>query len=204
MKYDTQKNLFLLLDSRNSPLARCKLESPPDAPALQIRVLDDKVASVMDHEDVQLVSLESDGPVLLGRILRRRNDIIVLEKLQSLGVEIRQNLRMPARLTTFIYPITGSWRGRRKVETNDLSCGGLSFFCEEPLENEEQLEIIIPITAEPVILRCCILRQRPSGRESPLYAAQFVDLCDDEEVMVREAVFNVQLQNRPRRSVRLS
>ncbi len=198
MKQDTQKDLFLLLDSRNSPLARCRLESPPDSPALQIRVLDNKVSDVMNHEDIQLVSLESNGPALLGRILRRRNDVIVLEKLQSLGLEVRQNLRMPARLTTFIHPITGVWHGRRKVETNDLSCGGLSFFCEEPLENEEQLEIIIPITAQPLILRCRILRQRPSGRETPLYAAQFIDLCDDEEVMVREAVFNVQLQNRPR------
>ncbi len=60
--------------------------------------------------------------------------------------------------------------------------------------------MVIPITEEPVVLRCVVLRQRMSGRSIPLYAAKFMDLCPDEDRMVREAVFNVQLQERSSRA----
>lgn len=59
--------------------------------------------------------------------------------------------------------------------------------------------MVIPITSEPVILRLEVLRQRPTDREDTVfYAGKFVDMCNDEEVLVREAVFNIQLQSRPR------
>jgi len=46
-----------------------------------------------------------------------------------------------------------------------------------------------------------ILRQRiVDGREDTLYAAKFIDLCNDEETILREAVFNLQLSGRPRRT----
>lgn len=199
MKQELQSNSYLLLDSRNMPLARGLLESPPDAPTWQVRVLDEKISAVMEHEEIQLVPMAASGKALLGQILRSRNDIIVLQKLHNLDSDMRQNLRMPTHFRSFLYPLTGSWRGRREIEANDLSCGGLAFFCAEPLEEHERAEIVVPITSQPVILRLEVLRQRPSDREgTALYASKFVDMCDDEEMLVREAVFNVQLQTRPR------
>lgn len=198
MKREQRGQPYLLLDSRSAPLARALLESPADAPRWQIQVLDGKVEAVLEHEVVQIVGFSSDVPALLGRIIQRRGDRIVLEKLRALGDDVRQNLRMPVRFSSFIYPLTGRWTGRREVVSHDLSCGGISFFCREQLEERERLEIVIPITAEPLLLSCEVIRERPSSRGTPLYAAKFVDLCDEEEAMVREAVFDVQLQNRPR------
>lgn len=202
MTQEIRKNSYLLLDSRNAPLARGELLTEPDAPTLQVRVLDGKISDVMDHEEIQLVPMGTNGASLLGRIVRSRNDNIMLQKLQSLDNDMRQNLRIPTDFHSFIYPVSGQWRGRRRIEAKDLSCGGVAFFCADPLQVGEQVEVIIPVTSQPVILQCKILRERPSEEERAdvLYAGKFVEMCADEEMVVREAVFNIQLQDRPRRS----
>lgn len=201
MTQEIQKNSYLLLDSRNAPLARGELLTEPDAPTLQVRVLDGKISDVMDHEEIQLVPMGTNGASLLGRIVRSRNDNIMLQKLQSLDNDMRQNLRIPTDFHSFIYPISGQWRGRRSIEAKDLSCGGVAFFCADPLQVGERVEVIIPVTSQPVILQCKILRERPSEEERTdvLYAGKFVEMCADEEMVVREAVFNIQLQDRPRK-----
>lgn len=186
----------LLLDSKYAPLARGLLESPPDAQNLQIRILDDKADEVFLHEVIQVVSMKADEPARLGRIIRRRDDTMVLEPLRALGAEVRQNLRIPVRFDSFVYPITGDWKGRIPVISRDLSCGGISFYSAFDFAKGEQLEIIVPITSNPLILKCEILNLRPSGSAMRLYAAKFVDMIDDEETLVREAAFSVQLQNR--------
>lgn len=196
MGHEDQRNWYLLLDSSGAPLARGHLESPPDAPNLQVRIAMEQMEKVLEHEDLQLVGMDADGPSLLGRIIMNRRDIVVLEKIKALGAEVRQNLRMPVGFQSFIYPLSGAWRGRRGVVAHDLSCGGIAFYCGEPLERGERVEIVVPITAQPLLLRCEILRRRPSGRSTPLYAAKFVELCNDEERMVREGVFGIQLNRR--------
>lgn len=199
MSSGKQGKLYALLDSRNAVLAQGRLESPPDAPDWQVRVPENKVSAVMEHEEIQLIPIDGDGEALLGRVRRNRNDVIILQKLQSLGSDMRQNLRMPTHFQSFIYPVSGEWKGRRPAEANDLSCGGVAFFCAQPLEEGEVVEMVVPITSEPLILKCQVLRRRPSDREhEALYAAKFVEMCDDEEMIVREAVFSVQVRSRAR------
>lgn len=199
MNSGKQGKLYALLDSRNAVLTQGRLENPPDAPDWQVRVPEDKISAVMEHEEIQLVPIDGDGDALLGRVRRNRNDLIVLQKLHSLGSEMRQNLRMPTHFQSFIYPVSGGWKGRRQAEANDLSCGGVAFFCAQQLEDGEVVELVVPITSEPLILKCQVLRRRPSDREDEvLYAAKFVEMCDDEEMIVREAVFSVQVRSRAR------
>lgn len=194
---ETQDNgKYLLVDSRQAPLARAVLESSAQAQNWQIRILDDKIDEVMKHELVQMVSMVDGAPSLLGRIIRNRGDRIVVEPLHPLEESLRQNLRMPVRFESFIYPLSGKWTGRRTVQSLDLSCGGIAFYCEQVLEDREQVEVVIPITGQPLVLRCEVIRQRPSSRSAELlYACKFVDLCEGEERMVREAVFGVQLRS---------
>ena len=42
--------------------------------------------------------------------------------------------------------------------------------------------MVIPVTEEPVILRCEILRRQELRNDKLLYAVKFVDMCEDEEV----------------------
>ena len=167
----TKKQIYLLLDSKSAPLARGVLETAPDGPILQIRVLDGKEDEVAQHEVIQLV-----------------------------GMEFRRNLRVPVKFKSFIYPLSGIWKGRGEVQSVDISCGGIAFYGQYGLENGETLEIVIPITAKPMVLRCQILRQQMLRNNRAFYAAKFVDMCNDEETLLREAVFRVQLEGRPRRS----
>lgn len=192
-----EERLYLLLDSVNNPLARGKMEGPANGDVLQLLVLDDDVEKVGRHEVIVLMSMNGDDPPLQCRILRQRGDRVALEKIASLDPELRRNLRVPIKFDTFIYPITGRWRGRRAIQSIDLSCGGVAFYGDEGLEVGERMEIVIPLTAQAVILRCQILRKQELRNDKLLYATKFVDMCEDEEVMVREAVFSIQLQSRP-------
>lgn len=193
-----EERLYLLLDSLNNPLARGQMEGPSNGQILQMLVLDDDVEKVASHEVIVLMSMGTDEPPLQCRIVRQRGDRVALEKIASLDPELRRNLRVPIKFDTFIYPVTGRWRGRREAQAIDLSCGGLAFYADDGLEVGEKLEMVIPVTEQPVILRCQILRKQELRNWKMLYAVKFVDLCEDEEVTVREAVFSIQLENRPR------
>lgn len=199
MSTQEMEHQYLVLDSRDHPLARAVLESNRDAPSWQFEILEDGIDRVMTHEQLKFLPLADDQPALLGRVLHSGGDRVYVEKLQRLDSELRQNLRMPVSFQTLLYPVTGAWTGRRWVEANDLSCGGIAFFCREALEAREQAEIVIPITSQPLVLRCEILRRRPSNRvDEIMYAAKFTDLCHEEEMLVREAVFSVQVSARAR------
>lgn len=192
-----EERLYLLLDSVNNPLARGKLEGPQNGEIFQMLVLDNDVEKVARHEVIVLMSMSGSEPPLQCRIVRQRGDRVALEKIASLDPDLRRNLRVPIKFDTFIYPITGRWRGRRAVQSIDLSCGGVAFYGDDGLEAGERLEMVIPVTEEPVILRCEVLRRKELRNDKLLYAVKFVDMCEDEEVTVREAVFSIQLENRP-------
>lgn len=190
---------YIITDSQNNPLARAILESSPDAPTLQVHILDGGISNVLEHEVVRLIGLSDGTPALAGRILRQREDSLLLEPIAALGESVRQNLRVPIRCESFIYPVTGAWKGRLPILIHDLSCGGVAFFCESPLQAGEIVEVVIPITENPLLVQTKILRTRPSNSNTPLYAAEFVDLVHGVESMIREAVFSLQLSNRKAR-----
>lgn len=186
---------YILLDRKNNPLARGTLECPTDAPKFYVRVPEELIEELESHEIIQLIPVPRDLPSLLGHVIGSRRDVLILEPSETLIGNVRQNLRVPMKFDSYIYPISGGWRGRRYVVSNDLSCGGISFFSHEPFAIGERFEIVIPITTQPLILRCELLRalrEEPDG--NVLYAAQFVDMCPDEESMTREAVYNAQLR----------
>ena len=198
MEHYQDDTYFLLLDSRSVPLAHGKLESAVDAPALQMLVLDGKADEVAQHEIIQIAGLRSDKLAIQCQVLRQRGDRIILDKILQLSSDFQRNLRVPVKFESFIYPLSGSWRGRRSIQSVDLSCGGIAFYGRSGLENGEQFEIVIPITVQPVVLRAGILRQQMLKGGRCLYAAKFLEMCNDEEFIVREAVFRVQIQERPR------
>ena len=203
MGQEQQQLLYLLLDSRGTALAQARPQGPnaTGGELWQLTVLDDKIDLVLKHKKFRLMSITDSSPSYEGTLVRSRNDIIQLQvrKTAANGTDMRKNLRVPVSVDSFIYPLTGGWRGRRGVRTQDLSCGGVAFFTDHSLRAKEHFEIVIPVTSQPLVVAGEILRIRPSGEGgSILYAAKFVDLCDDEETILREAVFNLQLSGRPR------
>lgn len=199
-----EQSIYLLLDSRNNPIARGRVQGKTDGPYWQIQVEDGKIDEILEHKRLRMLSIMDTGPSYEGVIVRSRNDMIQLEvtKLTPDTGDMRKNLRVVVRFKSFIYPVSGVWRGRRAIESNDLSAGGIAFFTDHSLQVGENLEVVIPVTSQPLVVRCELLRIRPTERSSILYAAKFIDLCNDEETLLREAVFNLQLRGRPKPSER--
>lgn len=187
---------YMISDSQNEPLAHAFLESPPEKNPWRLRVLDGDIAAVLEHEIVNLIALNEGNPDMTGRILsREQDDVLILEPVNLLDEGVRQNLRVPVRFDSFLYPISGSWTGRIPIICHDLSCGGMAFFCNFQLRIAETVELVIPITSQPVILEARILRLRPSNSNIPLYSCKFLNMINDQETLVREAVFSQQLSN---------
>ncbi|MCI8801729.1 MAG: PilZ domain-containing protein [Oscillibacter sp.] len=190
---------YLILDSANTPLAHGKMETPPGSTPMRMLVLEAKVDDVMEHGEVNLVGMGSSDLPMRCRVLRQRGDRVLLEKLGTLDGELRRNLRVPVQFDTFLYPLDGAWTGRRTARSLDLSCGGIAFLAEDGLELHDRAEIVVVPTEEPVLLRCEVLRKQEREGGAFFYATKFVDMCEDEEVAVREAVFSLQLQSSPRK-----
>ena len=187
---------YLILDSQNNALANGELVGNPGDTPMRLNVLDNKVDAVADHEVITLFSSSSEETPIQCRIVRTRGDTVLVEKIATLDPEVRRNLRVPVKFDSFIYPAAGSaWKGRHPVQSVDLSCGGIAFYSDFPLELHDKVEIVVTPTEEPVILQCEILR-RQELQSRFMYATKFVDMCEDEEVVVREAVFSLQLQAR--------
>lgn len=183
---------YLITDSKGFPLVQALLASPPNAQTLHFRLPNRDASRLEDHEFIQLAGMSDDAPDLVGRILQLQEDRLSVEPMQNLGGELRQNLRIPVRFSSYIYPVTGAWKGRLPIVSCDLSCGGIAFFCSGVLAPRELVETVIPVTASPLILKTQIIRPHPSS-STPLYAAKFVDMLREEDAMVREAVFSLQL-----------
>lgn len=192
-------NLFVLLDTQDHVLAHGELIGKADGANIQVRVPEEQIGQVLEHEIIQILSIANTVPPLLGKITAHRRDMVVLDKIKTLAGDIRQNLRIPVKFDSFIYPLTGRWKGRRAITSKDLSCGGVAFFCTEPLETGEEVEVVIPITSSPLILHCKILRNwAATETEPPLYASKFLNMCNDEEMIVQTTVFSVQIDNHAR------
>ena len=198
------QTIYLLLDSKNNPIARGRIQGKTDGPYWQIQVEDGKIDEILEHKKLKLLSMTDSGPSHEGTIVRSRNDMIQLEvvKLAPATGDMRRNLRVVVHFKSLVYPVTGHWRGRREIESNDLSAGGIAFFTDHSLQIGEQLEVVIPVTSQPLVMRCQVLRIRPTPEAAVpiMYAAKFVDLCNDEETLLRESVFNLQLRGRPKTS----
>lgn len=199
MNQNKNEGSYLLADSAGVPLTNGWLESFADSDEIKVRVPEDKIPVVLKHQEIHLIGAAKEAPALFGAIVRHEGDVIVLKKWRDSPLDLRQSLRVPIRFDTFLYPVNGGWTGRCKIESHDLSGGGIAFFCDRPFEKGERVEVVIPVTSKPLILQCEILRQRATERDLPFYAAKFVEMCDEEETMVCEAVFSAQIEQRGRK-----
>ena len=189
-----EERLYLILDSKGTPLANAVLESPPSSEVLQLQVLGGKVEQVMAHREIQLIGVDDGSPDRVGVIVRQREDKIVVQPTTALGPAARENLRILTDFESVMYPVTGRWKGQRSLRAKDLSCGGIAFYAGIPREDREIVEMVLPVTDSPVVVRAQMIRQlKDESSQLPLYAAKFVDLIQDEEALIRKAVFSIQI-----------
>lgn len=186
----------IISDSHNQPLASAILENKPDEKTWRLRILGDNISGVVDHEFIQIVSMNDRVPNVNAEILHYTEpDIITVSPSSELDISIRRELRIPIRFDSFLYSTSSRWKGRAPIVSLDMSCGGIAFYCNQPLRIGEIAELVIPITSQPLLARIQVLRFRPTQFPIPLIAAKFDGITHDEEILIREAVFSQQLHN---------
>lgn len=184
------ENTYVLMDSNSRLCARGYRREAPDGKTLFISLAEGDPAMLARIGILQAVPQDKSMPPQMVRFIGSREKIIALEPMRDLGAAMRKNFRVPVVFDSFIYPTRG---GRAPLRSVDLSCGGIAFRCRLTLAVGETFEVVIPLTAEgPLLLHAQILRVHldPSGN---VYACKFIDMIDDEETMLREAVFAIQI-----------
>ena len=189
---------YLILDTEHNPVAQADLISKRGEEPLHLEVLADRVDRVEALGNICLIGMGDDDPAMMGDVIRSRGDRIVVQPTQRLGPEARQNLRVPIVFTSVMYPVKGgNWRGQKHFTGLDLSGGGIAFCTDVSLESGDVVEMVLPMTDNPLIVKTQILRPLPQreGETKPKYAAKFVDLVEDEDFAIRKSVFSIQIDN---------
>lgn len=201
-KKNKQKTICVLLDSNTSRvLARGTTDGPPDGLNIQLTITEGNVQAVVKAESVQIVPADETLPPRLGHVIQRQGNLVVLEPTRELtGAMVRENLRMPVDFDTFIYP--NGLEGRYRAKGNDLSCGGISFFCNNEIAIGDHVEVVIPNTRTAPLLMVCEILRKSDEDGMKLYAGKFLDVLPEQETLIREAVFNVQLKVMQKMSAR--
>ena len=145
------RHQYLMIDSRGNPVAHGTSDDGLEKSVWEIQVDSGDIKRVLSHEYVSLVSSSEKVPAMEGRIIRRDGNIISVESVRRLGEDVRRNLRMPVRFESYLYPVSGEWKGRLPILSNDLSCGGISFFCARTLAEGEIVQIAVRSRLSP----CC-------------------------------------------------
>lgn len=186
---------YLILDSHGNAVAHGVSDYRPQGGEWRMAIDDGDVEEIAKHTVICLVGDSDAVPAMEAKIVRREGNMVVLTPLRPLNQSVRKNLRILTSFSSFIYPRTGQWKGREPIISRDLSCGGLAFLCRRELQVGERVQVVIPITSQPLLLDMGILRCSKGQEGGYLYAAQFLDMLREEESMVREAVFSLQLRN---------
>lgn len=187
----------VLLTSGNVPLAQGVIRQSSGG-LFQVEILDGKASQVEPHEIIHLVGTGGEKPLQVQcHLTRLRGDTAVLEKMSDLDPEFRRSLRVPTRFASFVYPISGSWKGRMAIQSIDLSCGGIAFYGTDGMEIGETAEVVVPTQAEPVLVTMQILRKHALKHDKIYYAAKFTALRSEEDRLICERVFSLQLSSRP-------
>ena len=188
------ERIYLLSNQEDKAVAKANLRSPLDMQTVQFEILTERGDGIQVGQTLRFIGNNEGDPDFVGEIQSRKEDRLVVRSTAPLDKSARKNLRVDIEFNSLLYPISGAWKGQRVIRGVDLSCGGVAFYSNEKLQVGEVAEMVLPMTANPLLLKVQIMRIRESNGPLNLYAGRFVDMIHDEETLVRRAVFDIQLQ----------
>ncbi len=195
----SEVGIYSLMDSNSRLIAR-GTHHEFESQYLFFTLFEGDVKAVEAAKIIQVVPQDKSLPPQMTRYAGFRNGIVALEPMREVGAAMRKNFRVPVSFESFVYPAS---RPRSTLRSVDLSCGGIAFHSPCVLATGEVFEIVIPLVSEePLLVRAEALRGRTDPGQGNFYACKFVDLIDDEETLLREAVFAIQISSYNKAQVR--
>ena len=186
--------MYLLSGSDRVVLAKGMLEVPVSGDTVRLKICDSKAETVAEHQIIIIMGEEAGELPTQCHLVERSGDVITLRRMMQLDSEYRRSLRIPVRFDSFIYPLDDSFKGRKLLRSIDLSHGGIALYSDDGMKIGDVLEVVIPVTVQPLIVKMRILRRQELANGRTYYAAAFVDLQEEEEAMICKAVFGIQLE----------
>ncbi len=196
---------YLILDCDQSSLTRGTLRSPVTASLLEFEFPQGDIPRLEEIDGdtpLQFIGFDESSPSFIGKVNRRRGNRLAVERGTDLGEDPREDLRAPFYFASYVYPVSGGWKGRASIEINDISCGGLGFTCEKVLATHEMVELAVPVStmAAPLLVQGKIIRPLAGDIQVPgtpiHYVAKFISGVDEVETAIRKEVLKQQLNQR--------
>lgn len=188
----SEAGIYSLMDSNSRLLAR-GTHHEFESQYLFFTLFEGDLIDIEQANIIQVVPQDQSLPPQMTRYAGFRNGIVALEPMRQAGAAVRKNFRVPVSFNSFVYPASAPRSTMRSV---DLSCGGIAFHSPHVFAPKEVFEVVVPLVSEePLLLRAEALRARADPERGNFYACSFVDLIDDEETLLREAVFAIQIKS---------
>ena len=149
---------------------------------------------------IRFHKLESYAEMFEGEVCQVKEDRLYVDGVVNISACMRSDLKVKVKSSSTITIADkdkkdGDGEERYLVSFLDISCGGLCIQSSADLDTDRVYEIIIPITVEPIMLNFEIKRKNfDEERKVYIYGGRFKNLNHNEERLLREAIFRLQMR----------
>lgn len=187
-----ENSVYTIMDSGETQLFSAELSSREEKGMI---FRDISIFDLNKIRNMNIIKLRVEGlyPETLEGVPHVLNDSsFVVMGIRNLSEVSRKDVKLELSAKTSVITI-GEYKERYSVIIRDISCTGIRFECSARLESVGQYEVVIPITNLPLVLRFSIIRveyNAATGMYS--YGSRFLNLFQEEEKELREAIFSIQ------------
>lgn len=190
---------YVLMTEKNRTITEAYLVFSNDN-GLVFRILSKEMAGrIAEMKRIRYQKQETYAETFEADIYDMKLDKIYVENISNVSATLRSELKVKVKFNTTISVVDEVEQEQDEVvnlqvATKDISCGGFCFHCSKELNTKYLYETIIPLWDEPMIANFRILRkvQMPETNEFS-YGCQFQHLNHQEERVLREAIFRLQM-----------
>ncbi len=193
-RLNKEDNKWMLFDPAYTLVAQAELESKRGdfIAVLRPEGGKDKIKEAMKMRIVFFSWTEDPDVIYRGEVTSRRGGRLYLENVTRMAPDTGHHLRVRMDFHSKLLCVRDGKMFRSPIVSFDLSAGGIAFFSPVELEIGEECEVVIPVTTEMLVVKMKILRSEIAGTRRWKYAARFSDLSNEEETMIRQAIFSEQ------------
>ena len=190
---------YVLMTEKNRVISEAYLVFSNDD-GLVFRLLSkEMVGRIAEMKRIRYQKQETYAETFEADIYDMKLDKIYVDNIENVSATLRSELKIKAKFNTTISSVDDVENQEDEVynlqvSAKDISCGGFCFVCERALDTSILYETIIPLWEEPMIVNFRILRKvEMPETEQYSYGCKFENLNHQEERILREAIFRLQM-----------
>ncbi len=189
---EDKMSLWMLFDPAYTLVDQAVLESKRGDCIAVLHPVGENVKEAMQMHIVLFSWAEDPNIVYRGEVSSRRGGRLYLENVTRMEPDTGHHLRVRMEFHSKLLYMRGGKVFPSPIVSFDMSAGGIAFFSPAELEVDEECEVVIPITSVMLVVRMCILHGEVATGQKWKYSACFLDLSNEEEAMIRQAIFSEQ------------